>query len=56
MNLIKLALKNIKHQWLDTMLSVILLAFGLGTVSMLILVEKQTAEQFNKNIQDIDMV
>jgi putative ABC transport system permease protein len=56
MNLIKLALKNIKHQWLDTMLSVILLAFGLGTVSMLILVEKQTTEQFNKNIQDIDMV
>ncbi len=56
MNLIKLALKNIKYQWLDTMLSVILLAFGLGTVSMLILVEKQTTEQFNKNIQDIDMV
>ena len=56
MNLIKLALKNIKHQWLDTMLSVILLAFGLGTVSMLILVEKQTTEQFNKNIKDIDMV
>jgi len=56
MNLIYLAIKNIKHQWLDTLLSVLLLAFGLGTVSMLILVEKQTSEQFNKNIQDIDMV
>lgn len=56
MNLIKLAFKNIKHQWLDTLLSVLLLAFGLGTVSMLVLVEKQTTEQFNKNIKDIDMV
>ncbi|MEN9333723.1 MAG: hypothetical protein RLY35_903 [Bacteroidota bacterium] len=56
MNLIGLAFKNIRHQWLDTLLSVILLAFGLGTVSMLVLVEKQTTEQFNKNIKDIDMV
>ena len=56
MNIVKLAMKNIKHQWLDSALSILLLAFGVGAISMLILVEKQTTEQFNKNIQDIDMV
>ncbi|MEY3597647.1 MAG: hypothetical protein RL521_69 [Bacteroidota bacterium] len=56
MNIVKLAIKNIKHQWLDSALSILLLAFGVGAISMLILVEKQTTEQFNKNIQDIDMV
>ncbi len=56
MNLILLAWKNIRHQWLDTLLGVLLLAFGLGTISMLILIEKQSSEQFNRNIKDIDMV
>ena len=56
MNIVKLAIKNIRHQWLDSALSILLLAFGVGAISMLILVEKQTTEQFNKNIQDIDMV
>ena len=56
MNILKLALKNIRHQWLDSALSILLLAFGVGAISMLLLVEKQTTEQFNKNIKDIDMV
>jgi putative ABC transport system permease protein len=56
MNLIRLAWKNIRHQWTDSVLGVILLAFGLGTISMLILIEKQSSEQFNRNIKDIDMV
>jgi len=56
MNLILLAWKNIRHQWLDTLLGVLLLAFGLGTISILILIEKQSSEQFNRNIKDIDMV
>lgn len=56
MNLIRLAWKNIRHQWSDSILGVILLAFGLGTISMLILIEKQSSEQFNRNIKDIDMV
>ena len=56
MNLILLAWKNIRHQWLETLLGVLLLAFGLGTISMLILIEKQSSEQFNRNIKDIDMV
>ena len=41
MNLIRLAWKNIRHQWSDTILGIVLLAFGLGTISMLILIEKQ---------------
>ena len=56
MNLVKIALKNIRHQWMDSFLGVILLAFGLGTISMLILIEKQSSEQFNRNIKDVDMV
>jgi putative ABC transport system permease protein len=56
MNILKLAIKNIRHQWLDSALSILLLAFGVGAISMLLLVEKQTTEQFNKNIKDIDMV
>ncbi len=56
MNLIRLAWKNIRHQWSDTILGILLLAFGLGTISMLILIEKQSSEQFNRNIKDIDMV
>ncbi len=56
MNILKLAIKNIRHQWLDSALSILLLSFGVGAISMLLLVEKQTTEQFNKNIKDIDMV
>jgi putative ABC transport system permease protein len=56
MNLLKIAWSNLRVRPLNTFLSVILLAFGVGIISLLLLVEKQLSEQFNRNIKDIDMV
>jgi len=56
MNLLKIAWSNLRIRPLNTLLSVVLLAFGVGIISLLLLVEKQLTEQFNRNIKDIDMV
>lgn len=56
MNLLKLSWKNVKSKPLDLTLSVTLLAFGVGIISLLLLLEKQLTEKFNRNIKDIDMV
>lgn len=56
MNLVKIAWSNLKVRPLNTFLSVVLLAFGVGIISMLLLVDKQLTEQFNRNIKDIDLV
>jgi putative ABC transport system permease protein len=56
MNLLSIAWKNLRIRPLNTFLSVVLLAFGVGIISLLLLVEKQLSEQFNRNIKDIDMV
>ncbi|MFN8777335.1 MAG: ABC transporter permease [Flavobacteriales bacterium] len=56
MNLLKIAWGNLRIRPLSTLLSVILLAFGVGIISLLLLIEKQLSEQFNRNIRDIDMV
>ena len=41
---------------LQTALSTILLAFGIGMVSLMLLSEKQIKDQFERNIKDIDLV
>ena len=56
MKLIYIARKNLLSKPLQTALSMILLAFGVGMVSLLILSDKQIKEQFNRNIKDIDLV
>jgi putative ABC transport system permease protein len=56
MNLLKISWKNVKSKPLDLTLSVTLLAFGVGIISLLLLLEKQLSEKFNRNIKDIDMV
>ena len=56
MNLIYIARKNLLSKPLQTALSTILLAFGVGMVSLLILSEKQIKDQFERNIKDIDLV
>lgn len=56
MNLIKIAFSNIRSKPQNTFLSVILLAFGVGIISLLLLVENQLTEKFNRNIKDIDFV
>jgi putative ABC transport system permease protein len=56
MNLFKISWSNIKSKPLNTSLSVVLLAFGVGIISLLLLLEKQLTEKFNRNIKDIDFV
>jgi putative ABC transport system permease protein len=56
MNLLKISWKHLRSKPLDMALSLMLLAFGVGIISMLLLVEKQLREQFERNIKDIDLV
>lgn len=56
MNLVSIARRNVFHRPLSTGLSVLLLAFGVGMISILLLVQRQLAEDFDRNINDIDMV
>ena len=56
MRLIYIARKNLFAKPLQTALSTILLAFGVGMVSLMMLSEKQIKYQFERNIKDIDLV
>ncbi len=56
MNWLYIAWKNLGAKKLQTALSLILLAFGVGMVSLLMLSEKQLRDTFERNIQDIDLV
>lgn len=56
MNLMRLAWRNIAFKPLNTALSLILLAFGVGIISLLLLLESSLQEEFDRNIKDIDMV
>ena len=56
MNLIKISWSNIKYKPLNTMLSIVLLAFGIGIISLMILLKQQISEKFDRNIKDIDFV
>jgi putative ABC transport system permease protein len=56
MNLIKISWANLRVKPLNTLLSIVLLAFGVGVISLLLLLEKQVTEKFDRNIKDIDFV
>lgn len=56
MNLLKISWENIKSKPLNTFLSLLLLAFGIGLISLLMLVQDQLSSRFERNIKDIDMV
>jgi len=56
MNLLKLTWKNIVHKPMNTMLSIVLLSFGIGIISLMLLLKKQLGEKFDRNIKDIDFV
>ena len=51
-----IAWKNLMAKPLQTALSAVLLAFGVGMVSLMMLSEKQIKGQFERNIKDIDIV
>jgi putative ABC transport system permease protein len=53
---IKIAWRNLGERPLQTILSVILLGFGVGMVSLMMLSERQLTDAFERNIKDIDLV
>lgn len=56
MNLFKISWKNLTNKSLTNGLSVLLMAFGVGIISLILNVGKQLDEKFTKNIKGIDMV
>jgi putative ABC transport system permease protein len=56
MNLLKISWSNIRHKPGNTILSIVLLSFGIGIISLMMLLNKQIGEKFDRNIKDIDFV
>ena len=56
MNLIKLSWKNLLHKPLNMALTLILFALGVGLISLLLNMNQQIEENFNKNLAGIDLV
>ena len=56
MNSLGLSIKNLFAKPLNTVLSLILLAFGVGIISFMLILNKQLDDQFAKNIKGIDLV
>lgn len=56
MNLLKIAWSNIRFKPMNTLLSIVLLSFGIGIITLMLLLEKQLGDKFNRNIKDIDFV
>ena len=56
LSLFKISLANIREKKLNSFLSALLLALGIGMISLLLLLNKQLDEQFKRNIRGIDMV
>ena len=56
MNLLKLSWKNLTHKPLAMLLSLILFALGVGLISLLLQLNKQVQEKFEKNLANIDLV
>ena len=56
MKIIFIAWKNCWQKAGATTLTLLLLSFGVGIISMMLLLENQLSDKFNKNIKDIDFV
>jgi len=56
MNILLLSWKNLVNKPLSMLLSLVLFALGVGLISMLLLLNKQLQEKFDKNLADIDLV
>ncbi len=52
----KIAWKNIIHKPLNTALCVSLLTFGVGIISLLLLIQYQLEQKFKRDLQNIDLV
>jgi putative ABC transport system permease protein len=56
MNLIRIAWKNAWNKKGATSLTLILVAFGVGILSMMLLLDKQLSDKLNRSIKDVDFV
>jgi len=56
MNILLLSWKNLINKPLSMILSLVLFALGVGLVSMLVILNTQLQEKFDKNLADIDLV
>ncbi len=56
MNLLQLSWKNLSDRPLAMLLNIALFALGAGLISLLLLLNKQLEEQFEKNLAGIDLV
>lgn len=56
MNLLQLSWKNLTFKPLSTLLNVVLFALGAGLISLLLLLDRQIEEKFEKNLAGINLV
>ena len=56
MNLLKISWANIAHKPLNSLLILLLLSFGVGLISLMIVLNVSLQSQFEKNVKDIDLV
>lgn len=56
MNLFALSWKNLLSKPLALLLSLVLFALGVGLISLLLLVNRQLEEKFERNLAGIDLV
>ena len=56
MNIFKISSKNLVRNKLTTILNIILVAFGVGILSILFLASTQISNKLEKNAKDIDLV
>jgi len=56
MNLIGIARKNLIRSWSGSLLSILLLMFGVAGILLLLKVERQLNERFERNIKGINLV
>lgn len=52
----KLSLKNLWHKPWNTLLSIILLVSSIALMTVLVLVQHQFEDQFQRNVEDVDLV
>ncbi|WP_029285347.1 ABC transporter permease [Pedobacter sp. R20-19] len=56
MNILKLSAKNLSRNKLTTVLNIVLVAFGVGILSILFLASTQIGDKLESNSKDIDLV
>ncbi len=56
MNLLQLSWKNLADKPLSMLLNIVLFALGTGLISLLLLLNKQLQDKFDKNLAGIDLV